>query len=219
MTVPEFYPALGFGLCFLGVNIQVGGLCNMEQLVSSDHHLSHFIRVMIFLRSGILLCSDDLMVMPPHSLVVVTNLLELSFIPELALPRLQGTHTLFLYILVAVLTATSSVSEHMIQSPEADSMSESLLGVNMGQLVVLDPQGCHWRSSHAFSGWDQQWILQIGTLPGECQQRGYLKRRHWKRWSSNLMSWTVWGVQGLWALWLRYSDSHWDVLFLLHSGG
>ena len=70
---------MGFSLQFPGVNFRVGGLSNAEQLVSPDHHLAHCKGVAVFL------CSNDLMVMSPHGLAAVTNILELSLRPEAAL--------------------------------------------------------------------------------------------------------------------------------------
>ena len=84
----------------------------------------HFERAIIFLKSSIPLHSDDLMVMSPHGLAAVANPFELNFRSHPCL-WLQEACTLFLYFIWVTLTVTSSVSDHVKQSPEADSISES----------------------------------------------------------------------------------------------
>ena len=76
---------MGFGLQFSSVNFGVGGLGNADQLVSPDHHLAHLKGVAFFLVSAILFCSDDLMIVTPHSMVAVANPLQLSLRTEAAL--------------------------------------------------------------------------------------------------------------------------------------
>ena len=95
----------------------------------------------------------------------------------------------------------------------------NLLGVDMCSLVALISECTAGRVVPPFlhgadneSGeWASNW--------GSANKGDILQGRHWKKWSPSLMSWTVWGGPSLWALWLRYSSSHLNVLFSSCCGG
>ena len=53
-------PAMGLGLQVSGVNLGVSGQCNVQQLVSPDHHVIHLKGVVVFCKSTIQLCLNAL---------------------------------------------------------------------------------------------------------------------------------------------------------------
>ena len=114
---------MGFGLQVTGINLRVSGSC-CKQLVSPDHHPAHFKGVALFHKSAILLSLNVLMVVSPYSLAAVTDPFQLSLSQRLPLLSLQEAHTLFCYFFWAVFMVTLSVSEQVMQSPEAVSVSE-----------------------------------------------------------------------------------------------
>ena len=101
------------------------GLANAEQFVGLDCHFLHLKGVVVFHKSVLLLWSNNFMVMSPHVLVTVIDPLQLASVQMLSLLSLQDTLTLLWYFLWTVSVDTSSVSEHVMQSPEAVSKSES----------------------------------------------------------------------------------------------
>ena len=115
---------MGFGFWFLGVNLWVGCLwiqstwsvltiilSNLKGLWSSSGAQFH----------PILMISSSC----PHP-ACWPSPIHLSWASDQRslFPRIQEFHTLFLYFFQVILMVTSSVSEHMNQSPEADSISE-----------------------------------------------------------------------------------------------
>ena len=82
---------MGFGFQVSGVNLGVSGHCNLEQLVSPDHHPMHFERVAIFHKSVIPLYLNALMVMSPHGLAAVADAFQLSLSPEAVFAEPTGS--------------------------------------------------------------------------------------------------------------------------------
>ena len=116
---------MGFGLLISSVNFGTSSLSNAEQLAGPDCNFLHLKGVEVFCNSAFPLHSDTFMVMPHISWQLSLILFSWTSIQRLPLLSLQEAHTLFLYFLQAVLTDTSSVSEHEMQFPEAVFRSES----------------------------------------------------------------------------------------------
>ena len=116
---------MGFGLWVSGVNFGACGLGNAEQLVSPDHHFSHLKGVASSTRAQSCSVLMLLWSCPHTSWWPLSILFSWSSVQRLPLFCLQESYTLFWYFLWTVHTATSSVSEHEMQSPEAVSMLES----------------------------------------------------------------------------------------------
>ena len=86
---------------------------------------SHLKGVAVFHESALPLWCNNFMVMSPHVPATVIILFNWASVQMLPLFCLQDALTLLQYFLWAVCVDTSSVSEHMIQSPEAVSKLES----------------------------------------------------------------------------------------------
>ena len=115
--------AMGFGLWLSGVNFRTSSLSDAEQLVNHNFCTSkelwssakvHFYSALTQSWS----CSHA-------SWWFSLILFSWASIMRLPLLSLQEAHTHLWYLLWSVHTNTSSVSEHVMQCPEAVSMSES----------------------------------------------------------------------------------------------
>ena len=94
--------AMRFGLWVSGVNLGVSGHCNVEQLVSPDHHAMHLKGVVVIHKSTVPFCLNAVMVMSPHSLVAFANPFQLTLSPETAFAEPTGS----LYCLLCYATIT-----------------------------------------------------------------------------------------------------------------
>ena len=94
-------------------------------LISTNSHFLHFKGVAVFCKGTFPLCSNTFMVMSPMSWQFLLILFSWASIQRLPLLIPQEACTLFQYFLQAIHTDTSSVSEHVTQSLEAVSMTES----------------------------------------------------------------------------------------------
>ena len=64
------------------VDFWMSAFFDLEQLVSSDHHLVYFKGIVIFLESELPLSLDDFIVAFPYSMVTITNLFQMGLWPE-----------------------------------------------------------------------------------------------------------------------------------------
>ena len=68
-------PPIDVSHMLLGVDVScIGGCLDLKHKVSADHHLSHFEGPGVPIQSKILLCFNSLIVAPPHSVAIVSNL-------------------------------------------------------------------------------------------------------------------------------------------------
>ena len=90
----SLFPSIHVGLMLLGVDVShVGGHLDLKQLVSADHHLSHFKGAGVPIQSRIPLYFDGLIVTPPHGVVIVSDLFQLCVPPDALLTgTTQGPH-------------------------------------------------------------------------------------------------------------------------------
>ena len=94
-----------------------------------------------------------------------------------------------------------------------------LLGINTGSLVALITEHTAGGAVPLFLCGGDNESAKWASDGRSANKWDVTQGRHWKRWSPSLMCWTVWGGQGLWALWLRCIGSCWDNLSLSYSGG
>ena len=121
---------------------------NWEQLVSLDCHFVHFKGALVLILNNILLCLDNFIV-APHTFWWPSPTCPSWFSfqrPHLA--RLQEAPHILQNFLQADLTAASSVSEHVRQSPVADSGPDlaALSHVSPSESDSSPPCWCllHW---------------------------------------------------------------------------
>ena len=109
-----------------GVDILcVGYPFNPEQLVGSDHHFDHLKGAAVFIESEILLCFENFVVSLPHSLATITNPPQLVLLPQALLSKATRDPHLMQNFLWMDLTAASSVSKNVRESPVDDLGLES----------------------------------------------------------------------------------------------
>ena len=70
-------------------------LFDIKQIVGSDHHFVHLEGGVIFLKSELLLCLDNLMVAAPYSLGTILYSFQLGLRPEAAVTMLQEAWTFY----------------------------------------------------------------------------------------------------------------------------
>ena len=116
---------MGFSLRVSGVNLGVSGHCNVEQLVSPDCYPMHLKGVVAFCKSTIPLCLNALIVMSPYGLVAVADPFQFSLSQEATFDESTGSLYPLPVFFWVVCTVTLSVSEHVMLSPEAMSISKS----------------------------------------------------------------------------------------------
>ena len=107
-----------------GVDFWVHIFFDSKQLFSPVCHLDYFKGVAILPERRLSLCFNDLIVTLPYYLVTITNPVQLGLWQEATLSDIARAWTFFWNFLWAKLMATSSLSEHVRQSPIADSGPE-----------------------------------------------------------------------------------------------
>ena len=122
----SLHSAMGFDLQVSGVNLGVSGHCNVEQLVSPDHHPMHLKEIAVFCKGTILLHLNALMVMSLHGLVHFTDPFQLSLNPETAFAKLTGSS----YPLLVLLLGSSYGHLTCVQTNDAVLISCVHIGVD-----------------------------------------------------------------------------------------
>ena len=180
-TASVFWGLLSpMNLClrFMGVDFQVGGLLDLEQLVGPDHHFVYFKGAAVLCESEILLCLDDFIAVTPHSMGTITIPPQLGLCPEASLSNVARGPYFLLELLVGSFDSCllgiwtlEAIPSCWLGTRVSCTLLEvtfwiwlvailvSIIPTDLNHRISILVYGAPWRlPSHHHRSWQQPWL-------------------------------------------------------------